>query len=667
MNRRTLFLGSSKETSKRTLFSALRTRLEKSFDVVAWNTPGTFRANRYFMEDLLRIAKVVDGAVLIFGRDDTKIVRKRRSLHTRDNVLLEYSFFAGQLGRARSYILSERGVVVPSDLAGIVIPQTSRAVDSLVKTIDCEVSKRPAIHSPFHVRDGGVGIANTLAHAAELLQSACAKYDKRNTVDKDLPLHLDTSILCKEAYAEALDRVEVSFLTTTFLTSGFWITPDTTISGSNKRMLERVSGVKGSAKRLFVMRSTVEHVADARRHDLLLMRRRGRSEDITRLRQELASLRSSVESMLANRCEVRFVPATWIDFKELRDPLNFDSMDSELAIYDDFRVDVFSGGGAGKITGVRIFDKRMPGFRDGILESAKATFARLWAKGLDARHCLAVIAQAEEEACRAVDYTRNHLFKFDNLGEGEERTVMERELAVVRDVVKQWSDSRRKRPVRVLDVGTCTARYPIALQDMLSPGGEILGIDLDPDCVFHSAQRVKEKAIDPGRIRIDEIDFLSDAVLLHGQFDIITIMLGTVSHFPSSRDGTLDDALQIAADHCARMLAEGGLLIVGTWTSVALRSGHLLSMYEHDTPSLLMSWTPTEEALVAHCRRAGLQRSPLSRLAHPRLSVLVFCHQSPRRVLAAAKLSGQANRARATKSSQAVPRSSPGTFPSNKL
>jgi hypothetical protein len=71
---------------------------------------------------LLNATKEFDFASFIFSAEDTVILRGKRYLCARDNVVLELGLFAGRLGRQRTFMVVQRTkerLHLPSDLLGI--------------------------------------------------------------------------------------------------------------------------------------------------------------------------------------------------------------------------------------------------------------------------------------------------------------------------------------------------------------------------------------------------------------------------------------------------------------------------------------------------------------------------------------------------------------------
>jgi predicted nucleotide-binding protein len=87
---------------------------------VIWNQ-GVFGLSRGTLETLVEKARSFDYAVLVLTPDDMLIKRAEEVPTARDNVLFELGLFIGALGRERTFVVAEKSVRLPSDLAGISI------------------------------------------------------------------------------------------------------------------------------------------------------------------------------------------------------------------------------------------------------------------------------------------------------------------------------------------------------------------------------------------------------------------------------------------------------------------------------------------------------------------------------------------------------------------
>lgn len=112
----TLFIGSSTESLQ--VARRMRTSLGRQVDVKVWEKD-VFRLGDAALVSLLRVIDQFDFAVFLLAKDDLTRSRKKQENSPRDNVIFELGLFCGRLGPRRTFVVAERGVKIPSDLAGI--------------------------------------------------------------------------------------------------------------------------------------------------------------------------------------------------------------------------------------------------------------------------------------------------------------------------------------------------------------------------------------------------------------------------------------------------------------------------------------------------------------------------------------------------------------------
>lgn len=80
---------------------------------------GVFVPSTYVMPSLIQLAPTVDFAILIATPDDVAVKRGETYSAARDNVILEYGLFAGVLGHDRTFLVTTRGIGLPTDTLGL--------------------------------------------------------------------------------------------------------------------------------------------------------------------------------------------------------------------------------------------------------------------------------------------------------------------------------------------------------------------------------------------------------------------------------------------------------------------------------------------------------------------------------------------------------------------
>lgn len=131
-----IFIGSSSEELGTA--QVVKEILEKDFEVVIWNEKiwdkSIFRLNNNFLTDLLSSTLKFDFGILIGSQDDKVVVRGKKHMQPRDNVLFELGLFIGRLGIDRCAFLIDEGVKIPSDFGGVKISMFNNI--NLVEKVD---------------------------------------------------------------------------------------------------------------------------------------------------------------------------------------------------------------------------------------------------------------------------------------------------------------------------------------------------------------------------------------------------------------------------------------------------------------------------------------------------------------------------------------------------
>jgi hypothetical protein len=95
-------------------------------------------------------------------------------------------------------------------------------------------------------------------------------------------------------------------------------------------------------------------------------------------------------------------------------------------------------------------------------------------------------------------------------------------------------------------------------------------------------------------------------VAIRGEFDLITCMLGTLSHFGWNRSRTYEDRLQRALERMVALLSDKGLLFLGTWSEYACKNRKMLGIYSPGDRGRLAEWSPSTAELEKRLKSVGL-------------------------------------------------------------
>jgi hypothetical protein len=157
-----IFIGSSGEGLD--VANHIKSELQTDFEVYLW-TDDIFKANKSFLDTLLKEASYFDFGVLVATKDDYSKSRDKSFEVPRDNVIFEFGLFLGRLGPSRAFIIQEEGAKLPSDLLGITVPRFKRS-DDITKsaTLNAEIQKiKQAIHEKFTLGELGLLPSTALA------------------------------------------------------------------------------------------------------------------------------------------------------------------------------------------------------------------------------------------------------------------------------------------------------------------------------------------------------------------------------------------------------------------------------------------------------------------------------------------------------------------------
>ncbi|MGH3849772.1 MAG: class I SAM-dependent methyltransferase, partial [Pseudonocardiaceae bacterium] len=213
---------------------------------------------------------------------------------------------------------------------------------------------------------------------------------------------------------------------------------------------------------------------------------------------------------------------------------------------------------------------------------------------------------AADYAKSKIDYESNWLAIYEYALPQEDEGLKTIELARVEEVLREETKERAVEINRYLDIGTCTSRYPIQLRSWVTPNGKILGVDEDYDCIRFAKANMERRCPDEKRIEISQCDFVGRDVGIRGNLDLITCMLGTLSHFGWDRSRNYKDHLQRALARMATLLGPNGLLFLGTWSEYACKNRRMLGIYNQGDRERLAEWSPDTAELEKRLTNVGL-------------------------------------------------------------
>jgi len=613
-----MFIASSFEASERGITGDFARAISKMLPVTVRPWTDIFQDSRSTIENLLEEAHNSHFAVFLFTKDDEVVIRGERSYATRSNVLLEAGLFLSQLSASRVAFIVETGVTIPTDLSGwVYLPLDIR--ETLAQHHEIEaVAQKLADRWKKHPDLSKLGFHSTLNQARKRV----AALENRLIISHDggglsgEPIILD-SLWCQESYLEALKHVQTRFWTTTFFDSEFWSeSMYSSVMDNNRQMLARLrASGSSSIRRIFVLPNSENDFFRAEQARMETFRDRDEPEKVEERIRHITRLRENIAELMSMGCEVRISSDPGDRYWRRLSPEMLRAhtpSNTEVAVFDDFRVDLYRGGSVGVMDRVVSFSKATLDF-ERYLNSALRYFESLWKSGSDP---LAFLDGWEEQIAIAqnrIQYRPNWPIKYDHLS-GDDELLKKGEFATAAEAVSRQFHA--DLPKRYLDVGTCTGRYPVAIAEakLLAPSAQVYAIDSDGDCIKRAQEKVAiyqarhDNDAEKYDFRLEYEDFilwiqnLPDAE----RFDLITCMFGTLSHFgvPSRKKpkGYIEDALNLMASR----LTAGGLLLIGNWAPHAIRGGKFLDIYTPSDAMLLAHWTPSRDEMEELLRGAGL-------------------------------------------------------------
>jgi hypothetical protein len=113
-----LFVGSSTEGLD--VARTIHEQLDRDAEITVWSD-SFFELGKATLEGRLDRTGDFDFAALVLTPDDIAIIRDRKTLVPRDNVVFELGLFMGRLGRERTFAVCEHDLPLWNDLAGITV------------------------------------------------------------------------------------------------------------------------------------------------------------------------------------------------------------------------------------------------------------------------------------------------------------------------------------------------------------------------------------------------------------------------------------------------------------------------------------------------------------------------------------------------------------------
>ncbi len=611
-----VFIASTKEAKEGFwLVESLKLVEEKLEDKIGlkpwWSA---FEPGEMTAEALISHAKTTGAAVVVLTGDDNTESRGEGYCSPRDNLIFEAGIFISQLGLGRVLLLKEESAKMPSDLLGVTLKEfkgpgeDGRMSDVRMLSLANSIAEfiERAVRETELVEDTAVtrAVKTTLERAEASIEQVRDVIAGRSFPEEGVRLPDPTN-----AYLDGVKEVRESFMTTTYLDSKFWTLKEIEAVEANQELVERLEqGGSGSARRLIVLNRPIDRELKFQRDQRRTLRSK-QQKTVEQMDREFAAFYNDNSKLVKEGFEVKVVYDENAAYEVLPDEMNFKVGEDELALFDDERIDIYSGFTKRRgLPSARMFTDVTGGF-DVIQERTSDYFNALWSSEhavdfLDFAHDLNGII---EDCKHEIDYEKNWLLRYDrDADEGDARLKSEE-----MEWVLEALDSRTMADgIRHLDFGTCTGRYIRALRERFNVRLSV-GVDVDQDCLDHCQDLIGGFSGN-APIQILDADIRKDDELPRERFDVITCMMGTLCHLrrATASEGLYDDPWQAGLRNLATRLAQNGDAFIGVWDvddEDDASAGPLLSIYPDRSCEILLQQSPSREEFERRLRQAELR------------------------------------------------------------
>lgn len=586
--------------------------------------PGTVTAKR-----LIEIASEFLGAIVVLTGDDFVTERGQTTSAPRDNLILETGLFLARTGLQNVLPLREKGSKWPSDLLGVnfkVFDPPAEEESSDILSLDISRSIVNFVSKLMKARTSTAGRA-LLRSSARAMEYALELKTELDSGPSETPINFPFP---GDAYLDAVNEVTSQFTTTTYLTSDFWTSTELKVLAANQGMLKRIKEAGGTARRIILLQQSPDSYIEAQRKERRALRLES-PDKVDQMNRAFDRLAKTHRDLTKAGFEVKVIYDRSQVYRQLPREVAFKQWDTELALYDKSRLDIFAGFTSNNQPTVQTYSAERFEKFSVLSAQVEKYFSLLWDSPEDAYEFEEFASRVEkmiEEANREIDYTSNWLYKYDDASD-EDGELKDAESEFVLDQLK-----KKHGEVIVdghIDLGTCTGRYLRELTPYVN-GGKIVGVDNDRDCLEVLKSRVKSGKLD-ARVEIREGDIRRRQQLPSDRFGLVTCMMGTLCHLDLRGDngsGRFEDDWQVGLENAADLLAKDGDAFIAIWDEQACvvrpRLGRqLLSIYEQRDSTILCRQSPSEGELKARIEQAGLKISH-SDLVKDRLRVFHLEH-----------------------------------------
>lgn len=173
------FIGSSKEA--RDCLDWLSKLIEElHHEAWRWDDPGMFSPGIPVLYRLIEISQSVDAAIFVFSDDDRTWYRGEEITQPRDNILIEYGMFAGQLGPPRAVICVKGSPRIATDVEGLTCIDIS---DGSLRSGRVEIVKwiqTESVEQVYRTHLSSIRVGSSLAYVCQQAGKCYRDLDELN-------------------------------------------------------------------------------------------------------------------------------------------------------------------------------------------------------------------------------------------------------------------------------------------------------------------------------------------------------------------------------------------------------------------------------------------------------------------------------------------------------
>jgi len=361
----------------------------------------------------------------------------------------------------------------------------------------------------------------------------------------------------------------------------------------------------GTARRLILLPQPIEEEIKAQRERRRSLRT-AHPQLVEQMDREFKSLARANKNLGESGFSVKVVFDHDDLWQGLPEKMPFNEGETELAVFDQDRIDVYSGFTGSGLPEAKVFDRTTHRSFETIYELRSNYVDELWNSDHAEDFSLfeSEIQGVIDDNRFELDYEPNWLLKYDADADENDARLKREEMAFVFETLE-----RNGNVGRHLDLGTCTGRYLAALRQRLNVEVSV-GVDYDADCIAH-CKREHRAMLQDGRCRFLDADLRNVDSLPSERFDVVTCMMGTLCHLRRSTDLTpYEDPWQVGLENLAGKLTDDGDAFVAIWntgTSVGANGSPLLSIYPRRSNEILLKQSPSPEEFEGRLEQARLK------------------------------------------------------------